>query len=165
MQETRRCGFNPWVRKIPWKRAWQLSPVFLAGESHGQRSLAVYRELDMSVATEQTWSDCLTASSQQPCWVDVLWAPVNSREKWVLQRLDYCPRSHPRSFRARIKIQVRVTPKPLLLTRIVCSTYLRFWIRSLTGESRLHAYFPPSLIHCNHHLWTIIKELRRMKII
>jgi len=53
MQETRRCGFNPWVRKIPWRRAWQLTPVFLAGESHGQRSLAVYRELDMSVATEQ----------------------------------------------------------------------------------------------------------------
>ena len=32
--------FNPWVRKIPWKRAWQPSPVFLPGESHGQRSLA-----------------------------------------------------------------------------------------------------------------------------
>ena len=26
------CGFNPWVRKIPWKRAWQPIPVFLPGE-------------------------------------------------------------------------------------------------------------------------------------
>ena len=34
--------FNPWVRKIPWRRAWQLTPVFLPGESHGQRSLAGY---------------------------------------------------------------------------------------------------------------------------
>ena len=34
--------FNPWVRKIPWRRAWQPSPVFLPGESHGQRSLAGY---------------------------------------------------------------------------------------------------------------------------
>ena len=33
---------NPWVEKIPWRRAWQPSPVFLPGESHGQRSLAGY---------------------------------------------------------------------------------------------------------------------------
>ena len=30
--------FDPWVGKIPWRRAWQPTPVFLAGESHGQRS-------------------------------------------------------------------------------------------------------------------------------
>ena len=35
-----RHGFDPWVGKIPWKRAWQPIPVFLPGESHGQRSLA-----------------------------------------------------------------------------------------------------------------------------
>ena len=35
-------GFDPWVRKIPWRRAWQSTPVFLPGESHGQRSLADY---------------------------------------------------------------------------------------------------------------------------
>ena len=32
--------FNPWVGKIPWRRPWQLTPVFLPGESHEQRSLA-----------------------------------------------------------------------------------------------------------------------------
>jgi len=32
-------GFDPWVRKIPWRRAWQRTPVFLPGESHRQRSL------------------------------------------------------------------------------------------------------------------------------
>ena len=36
----KRHGFNPWVRKIPWRRKWQLTPVLLPGESHGQRSLA-----------------------------------------------------------------------------------------------------------------------------
>ena len=35
-------GFDPWVRKIPWRRAWQCVPVFLPGESHGQRSLVGY---------------------------------------------------------------------------------------------------------------------------
>ena len=38
----RRCRFDPWVGKIPWKRAWHPTPVFLPGESHGQRSLAGY---------------------------------------------------------------------------------------------------------------------------
>ena len=33
-------GFYPWVGKIPWRRAWQPTPVFLPGASHGQRSLA-----------------------------------------------------------------------------------------------------------------------------
>ena len=33
------AGFNPWVRKIPWRRKWQLTPVFLPGKSPGQRSL------------------------------------------------------------------------------------------------------------------------------
>ena len=32
----KRCRFDPWVWKIPWKRKWQPSPVFLPGKSHGQ---------------------------------------------------------------------------------------------------------------------------------
>ena len=48
-------GFDPWIRKIPWRKAWQPTPVFLAGESHGQRSLEGYspqgcRELDLTEA-------------------------------------------------------------------------------------------------------------------
>ena len=40
--QWRRPRFDPWVGKIPWKRSWQPTPVFLPGESHGQRSLAGY---------------------------------------------------------------------------------------------------------------------------
>ena len=36
----RRPGFDPWVRKIPWERAWQLTLGLLPKESHGQRSLS-----------------------------------------------------------------------------------------------------------------------------
>ena len=35
-RKRRRCGFNPWIRKIPWRRKWQPTPGFLAGKSHGQ---------------------------------------------------------------------------------------------------------------------------------
>ena len=51
-RETIILSFNPWVRKIPWRRKWQPTPVFLPGEPHGQRSLVGYspqscNELDM----------------------------------------------------------------------------------------------------------------------
>ena len=53
----KRHQFDPWVRKIPWKRVWLSTPVFFPGESHGQRSLMGYsprglKESDMTEATE-----------------------------------------------------------------------------------------------------------------
>ena len=55
-----RYGFDPWVRKIPWRRAWQPTPVFLSRESHGQRRVVGYslwghKESDM---TKVTWHGC-----------------------------------------------------------------------------------------------------------
>ena len=38
----RRPRFNPWVGKVPWRRKWQPTQVFLSGKSHGQRSLVGY---------------------------------------------------------------------------------------------------------------------------
>ena len=38
----KRHRFNPWVRKIPWGRAWKPTSVLLPGKSHGQRSLVGY---------------------------------------------------------------------------------------------------------------------------
>ena len=38
----KRREFDPWIGNIPWRRAQQPTPVFLPGESHGQRSLAGY---------------------------------------------------------------------------------------------------------------------------
>ena len=49
------CGFNLWVKKIPWGRVWQPTPVFLPGESHGQRILMdpVHRNIESDM-TEVT---------------------------------------------------------------------------------------------------------------
>ena len=49
-------SFDPWVRKIPWRGEWRPTPVFLSGESHGQRSLSGYspwgyRESDTTEVT------------------------------------------------------------------------------------------------------------------
>ena len=51
----KRCRFDPWVRKIPWSRAWQPTPVFLPGESHGQGAWwatvhSIAKELDTTEA-------------------------------------------------------------------------------------------------------------------
>ena len=55
-RRLKRCRFDPWVRKITWRRKWQPPAVFLLGESHGQRSLTGYstkdyKELDTTGAT------------------------------------------------------------------------------------------------------------------
>ena len=44
--QCRRPGFDPWVGKIPWRRGWLPTPIFLAGESHGQRCLIGYSPWD-----------------------------------------------------------------------------------------------------------------------
>ena len=49
--------FDPWVGKSPWRRAWQPTPVFMPGESHGQRGLLGYgpqgrKESDVTEATD-----------------------------------------------------------------------------------------------------------------
>ena len=40
--QCRRHKFDPWVGKVPWRRKWQPTPVFLPGKSHGRRSLVGY---------------------------------------------------------------------------------------------------------------------------
>ena len=61
--EDLRHGFNSWVRKIPWRRAWQPTPVVLAREFHRQRnwagySLWVHKELDMTSNSALTQQLC-----------------------------------------------------------------------------------------------------------
>ena len=61
--QCRRLGFDPWVRKIPWRRKWQPTPVFLPGKSRRQRSLVGYRpkghkEPDTTEATKQQQDEC-----------------------------------------------------------------------------------------------------------
>ena len=66
-------GFDPWVRNTPWRREWLPTPVFLAGKSHGQRSLVGYspwgcKELDMTeqLTVSQMTMICRGSSLQVP---------------------------------------------------------------------------------------------------
>jgi len=51
--QCRRCRFNPWLGKIPWRRKWLPTPVLLPGKSYGQKGLAGFcpwdcKESDMT---------------------------------------------------------------------------------------------------------------------
>ena len=55
-RRQKRLGFYPWVGKMPWRRKWQPTPVFLPGKSHGQKTLVGYSPwgLKESNMTEMT---------------------------------------------------------------------------------------------------------------
>ena len=70
MQEHR---LSPWVWKIPWRRKWQPTPIFLPGKSHGQRSLADYgpwgrKESDMSQELNNNNSERQQHKIPQTIW-------------------------------------------------------------------------------------------------
>ena len=51
----KRCGFIPWVRKIPWSKKWQPILVFLSGKFHGQRTLVGYSPWDCKESVMTEW--------------------------------------------------------------------------------------------------------------
>ena len=63
-----RCGFDSWIGKIPWRRKWELTPLFLSGKSHRQRSVVGYnpwghKRVGHDLVTKPPWredhlSDC-----------------------------------------------------------------------------------------------------------
>ena len=66
--QCRRLGISPWVRKIPWRRKQQPTPVFLPGKSHGQRSLAevhVVARVRHDLVTKQQYKEVLHIPNHQ----------------------------------------------------------------------------------------------------
>ena len=53
--QCRRPGLDTWVRKMPWRRNWQPTPVFSPGKSHGQRSLVGYSPWGFKESDTTEW--------------------------------------------------------------------------------------------------------------
>ena len=62
--------FNPWVRKIPWRRKWKPTPVFFLEKSHGQRNLAGYPPWSHK---ESDVTQRLSTSTPQRLWFGHFW--------------------------------------------------------------------------------------------
>ena len=131
----KRCRFNPWVGKIPWRKEWQPTPVFLPGESHGQRSLEGYspqghKESDM------------TKQARMP----FLWLP-SPNSHWLLSLLclkrrdpviAWCPRHPPTPF------------ETLALYVVFClpgNTLSLLFIRITASSSRLNSVLILFFLH------------------
>ena len=82
-RRRKRCEFDPWVGKIPWRRKWQPIPVFLPGKSHAQWHLAGY---NLYVCKESDTTDWTTEHAQvikvtntrslRTCW-------VKNTDRWI----------------------------------------------------------------------------------
>ena len=65
----KRLRFDPWVWKIPWRRIWPPTPVFLSGESHRQRNLEGYSPCGHKESDIIDWASmqaCMTISGGLP---------------------------------------------------------------------------------------------------
>ena len=84
--DINRREFDPWFRKIPWRRKWQPTPIVLPGESHGQKSLVGYSPWGL-----KEW-DTTEATGMHAQTHDTLWHTFNFSfylqmllaQQWVL---------------------------------------------------------------------------------
>ena len=97
-----RLGFDPGVGKIPWRREWLPTPIFLPGEPHGQSSLVGYSPwCQWSFVNSRGYLG--KARSQLPCWV---WG---SEHLW---RWDQCGGVECNVRVDRVQLQFRYTQSP-----------------------------------------------------
>ena len=76
-QEMQETGVNSWVRKMPWRREWQSTPVFLPGKSHAQRNLAELQSMglhrvghDWTMDTHTVYFDLELKGSSSTGWLE-----------------------------------------------------------------------------------------------
>ena len=169
----RRCKrreFDLWVRKIPWRRKWQPTLIFLPGESHGQRSLVSYspwchRESDTTemIYTQATtiiqwlylmlWSDSVQFSHSG--MYDCLWPHGRQPAR------PPCPSPTPgllrlMSIETVMPSNLLILCRPLLLLPSIFPS-----IRVFSNDSDLHIRWPKywsfsfSISPSNEYSWLV----------
>ena len=128
--------FNSWVRKIPWRTAWQPTPVFLPGKSHGQRLVGYGPQCSTELCTtEATEHACtLTRASFSMDDLSLETAPASIHlhlhqpsPGTFLRRTIYRPQSDPTSVASLVQ-QKALCPKPLFK---FCPKYLTFCLKKI----------------------------------
>ena len=84
-RRDKRHRFGPWVSKIPWRRAWKPTPVFLPGKSHGQRSLVDYSSWGCTLQ-----NSCLENPMDRGAWRAIVHRVKNS-QTWLKRLSTHLP--------------------------------------------------------------------------
>ena len=95
----KRCGFDPWVGKIPWRRAWQPTLVFLPEESHGKTWQAIVHRVSKS----RTWLKRLSVHTHHVSlgtkfnlkWKLVIYVYVWGNQPWIFIGKTYAEAEAP----------------------------------------------------------------------
>ena len=125
----KRGWFDPWVGKIPWRRKWQHTPVFLPGEPRGQRSLAGYivHGVAKSWAQLSDWARTLTKGNTSLAISDFLCEDSDLRLKYLSIQGEagvikcFCLSTGPSGLFCRAGVAVLPGPAcPVALTTVHC---------------------------------------------
>ena len=81
--QCKRPRLDFWVGKIPWRRAWQLTPVFLPGESHGQRSRVGYSLQGHRVGHEWSGNTFTTHRDYTKDWKTIYFKGKRTHIYWL----------------------------------------------------------------------------------
>ena len=84
-----RCGFDPWVRKIPWRRKWQPTPVFLPGESPGTEEPGGLQSTGLQ-RLGHDWSDLACLAYMWNLKYDTSELVYETKTDSRMQRTDCC---------------------------------------------------------------------------
>ena len=110
--QCRRCRFDPWIGRIPWRKKWQPTPVFLPGKSQGQRRLAGYSPWGLK-RVRHNW-----ATKQQPLGLGL---PLSSKPQFPLLHLPSY--SQEMIYFLKVKFPWNVLPDLLLTYHVYFYSY------------------------------------------
>ena len=99
--QCRRPGLNPWVRKIPWRRKWLPTSIFLPGEFHGRRNLVDYSPWGHKGLDTTAWlthTHCCSALFPSPSPSSSPFLHLPSSFKSTIARYHHCQYHHQANF-------------------------------------------------------------------
>ena len=102
-----RPGFDPWIRKIPWRREWLPTLVFSPGEFHGQRSLSGYSLWDHKESDMTEQLTCIKQITKK----DLLYTTENSTQYSVIAYMGKESETHTQHTHTYISELLCYTPE------------------------------------------------------
>ena len=128
--QCRRLRFNPWVRKIPWGRKWQPTPVFLPGKLHGQRSLVGYSPWGHKELDTTKWLSTMTMNNEcshctvvcPPLWLQSCFLSFSKHTEYA-QNLGHFVKIHVSALIPPLQQVIHCFGNVIWMLSVVCLSY------------------------------------------